>query len=117
MNTLISASSLNGNDVKNSKGEDLGNIKDMMINPQTGEIEYYVLSFGGFMGMGDKLFAIPPETLRIDRENECCSLNIDDDRLENAPGFDKDNWPNMADDAFRNQIHSYYNTDEYRKAA
>ncbi len=116
MNTLLSASSLNGNDVRNAAGEKLGGIKDIMIDTQKGEVAYYVLSFGGFMGLGNKLFAIPPQALELDTEEECCVLNIEKERFENAPGFDEDNWPNMADPKFRDSVYNHYGY-QYRTAA
>lgn len=112
----LSATSINGTDVKNSAGEDLGDIKDIMLNTQTGQIEYYVLSFGGFLGMGDKYFAVPCEAVSFDTDEECAVLDVTKERLKTAPGFDKDNWPNMADSSFRNQIHDFYGY-RYRQAA
>ena len=112
-NIVLSASSLEGDKVKNAQGEDLGNVKDIMINTERGQVQYYVLSFGGILGMGDKLFAIPPQAIAVDTQEECLILNVDKDKLENAPGFDKDNWPNMADEAFRDEVYAHYGY-EYR---
>lgn len=112
-NIVLSASSLEGDKVKNAQGEDLGNVKDIMINTERGQVQYYVLSFGGILGMGDKLFAIPPQSIAVDTQEECLILNVDKDKLENAPGFDKDNWPNMAEEAFRDEIYAHYGY-EYR---
>ncbi len=115
-NQLLSSSSITSDDVKNPHGEDLGDIKDLMINPETGHIEYAVLSFGGFLGMGDKYFAVPWEAMRVDRDDHCLVLNVDKERLKDAPGFDKDDWPDMADPQFKNRIYSHYGV-EYRGAA
>lgn len=117
-NCVLSASTIEGDTVKNSQGEELGNIKEIMICTDTNEVQYYVLSFGGILGMGDKLFAIPPEAMTCDTNEECFVLNVDKETLENAEGFDKDNWPNFADAKFRDQIYGYYGY-EYnsRKAA
>lgn len=114
---VLSASSLDGDDVKNPQGEDLGSIKDIMIDTRDNSVAYYVLSFGGFMGMGDKYFALPPESITLDKENKCFILNADKERLKNAEGFDKDNWPNMADPSFRDSLYSYYGYEEKRRAA
>jgi uncharacterized protein YrrD len=115
---LLSAESIINDDVKNAHNEDLGNIKDIMIDTETGDVKYYVLSFGGFLGMGDKYFAVPPQAMSVDTENECMVLNVDKDRLKNAPGFDKDNWPNMADATFQDEINTFYgDTSETRRAA
>jgi len=113
---VLSASTLTGDKVVNEHDEDLGSVKDIMIDTDTGNVMYYVLSFGGILGMGDKLFAIPPQAINIDTTKKCLILNIEKDRLKNAPGFDKDNWPNMADLQFRNKIYSHYGY-EYRDAA
>jgi len=105
---LLSASTLNGDSVKNAQGEDLGKIEDMMIDVASGQIEYAVLSFGGFLGIGDKYFAVPYKQLSVDQANKCMVLNVPKDRLKDAPGFDKDNWPNFADQSFRTSISEYY---------
>ncbi len=107
-NVVLSASSLTGDSVKNAQGDDLGDIKEIMIDTENGQVQYYVLSFGGFMGMGNKLFAIPPQAMDVDTENECMVLNLDKETLKNAPGFDDDNWPSMADETFRNKVYGYY---------
>lgn len=112
-NIVLSASSIEGDKVKNAKGEDLGHVKDIMINTERGQVQYYVLSFGGILGMGNKLFAIPPQAIAVDTEEECLVLNVDKDKLDNAPGFDQDNWPDMADETFRDAIYGHYGY-EYR---
>ncbi len=106
--TLISTSTLSGEDVKNAQGESLGHVKDIMLDTENNRVAYYVLSFGGLLGMGDKLFALPPEALKLNTADECFVLNIDKDRLKNAQGFDKDQWPNMADPTFRTNLYQQY---------
>ena len=93
---VLSASTLIGDKVLNTAGEHLGNIKELMIDLDGGLIAYAVLSFGGFLGMGDKLFAIPWEALTVDTDNHSVILDVDKEVLKNAPGFDKDNWPDNA---------------------
>jgi sporulation protein YlmC with PRC-barrel domain len=110
---LMGADTLIGNDVYNHKGEDLGDIKEIMLDMRTGKVGYAVLSFGGFLGMGEKLFAVPWSALTLDTENKRFVLNVEKDRLKNAPGFDKDKWPNMADESWAKEIHSYYGTKPY----
>jgi sporulation protein YlmC with PRC-barrel domain len=110
---VISATTLCGDRVRNSAGEDLGKIEEIMLDVPTGRIAYAVLSFGGFLGMGNKLFAVPWEALTLnDREHEFI-LNVDKKVLENAPGFDKDDWPDMADPSWGSQIHSHYGYEPY----
>jgi sporulation protein YlmC with PRC-barrel domain len=110
---LMGADTLIGDDVYNQKDEDLGDIKEIMLDINTGRIAYAVLSFGGFLGMADKLFAVPWNALKLDTSNKRFILNVDKERLESAPGFDKDDWPDMADPTWENSIHSYYGTTSY----
>ncbi|MFF7859902.1 MULTISPECIES: PRC-barrel domain-containing protein [unclassified Pseudomonas] len=107
---LMGADTLIGNDVYNTQNEDLGDIKEIMLDTASGKVAYAVLSFGGFLGMGEKLFAVPWAALRLDTVNKRFVLDADKDRLKNAPGFDKDNWPNMSDPTWGRGIHDYYGT-------
>ncbi len=83
-----------------------------MLDVQTGEVCYAVLSFGGFLGLGDKLFAVPWQSLKLDTANKRFTLDVNKEKLESAPGFDKDNWPDMADSSWQNTVHSYYGSDK-----
>lgn len=105
---LMGASTLIGNAVCNADGDDVGTIKEIMLDTRVGRVRYAVLSFGGFLGMGEKLFAVPWETLQLDTMNERFTLHVDPERLKRAPGFDKNQWPNMADPEWREGIHAYY---------
>lgn len=110
---LMGANTLIGNDVYNTKLEDLGDIKEIMIDMRTGRVSYAVISFGGFLGMGDKLFAVPWQALKLDTVNKRFTLDADKTRLENAPGFDQNDWPNMADQSWQTGVHSFYGTKPY----
>jgi len=107
---LMGADTLLGNDVYNEKEEDLGDIKEIMLDMTNGQVAYAVLSYGGFLGMGERLFAVPWDALKLDTENKRFVLNVDKERLETAPGFDKDHWPDMADPTWRDEIQSFYET-------
>lgn len=107
---FMSTSSLTGDEVYNLQDEDLGDVKDFMLDMRTGKVAYAVLSFGGFLGMGEKLFAVPWSALTLDTENKRLILNVSKERLESAPGFDQDNWPDMADPVWADGIHTYYGT-------
>lgn len=107
---LMGANTLVGNDVYNRQEESLGDIKEIMLDTHTGRVSYAVLSFGGFLGMGEKLFAVPWSALTLDPANKRFILDIGKERLKDAPGFDKDHWPNMADQTWTREIHSYYGT-------
>jgi sporulation protein YlmC with PRC-barrel domain len=105
---ILSTSSITGTRIRNRQGENLGNIKDLMINTETAGVAYAVVSFGGFLGLGVKYFAIPLEAFEVDTDNEQFVLNLDRRQLENAPGFDKDNWPTTANDTFIDQVYQHY---------
>ena len=113
---LMGANTLIGDDVVNHKEETLGDIKEIMLDMRTGKVAYAVMAFGGFLGMGDKLFAVPWTALRLDTINKRFVLNIEKDHLENAPGFDKNSWPDMTDATWVNELHSYYGTKAYQDA-
>lgn len=110
---LMGADTLIGNDVRNSQNENLGNIKEIMLDTHSGHIAYAVLAFGGFLGMGETLFAVPWRAMTLDTQNKCFVLDVDKDQLKNAPGFDKDNWPDMADKMWSDRVHSFYGTEPY----
>ena len=110
---VLSASTLEGDKVRNAAGEDLGKIDELMIDIPSGKVAYAVLSFGGVFGMGSKLFAIPWSALALDEDEKQFVLNVDKATLDSAPGFDKDNWPDMADASWANQIYSHYGATPY----
>ena len=110
---IMAADTLKDEKVCNSAGDDLGSIEHIMLDVPSGRIAYAVLSFGGFLGMGDKLFAVPWQTLKLDTVNKCFVLNVSKANLESAPGFDKDRWPVMADEKWGRSIHDYYKSKPY----
>ena len=110
---VLSAATLAGDTVKNPAGEDLGKVDEIMIDIPSGRVAYLVLSFGGFLGIGNKLFAIPWGAVTVDEDQKCFILSANKEVLKNAPGFDKDNWPDMADQTWGTQIHSYYGVQPY----
>jgi sporulation protein YlmC with PRC-barrel domain len=114
---LMGADTLIGDSVVNAAEEDLGDIKEIMLDMQTGQVAYAVLAFGGFLGMGEKLFAVPWQALHLDTVNKRMVLNVEKERLKNAPGFDKDAWPDMSDVSWASGIHSFYGTDPSRAGA
>lgn len=107
---MLSAGTLSGNDVCNNKDERLGTVQDIMLDMDSGTIRYAVMSSGGFLGMGDRLFAVPWGALKLDSQNKRFILDVDAERLKAAPGFDKDHWPDMADKAWATDLHAYYGT-------
>ena len=105
---LMGADTLIGNHVHNLKDEHLGEIKEIMLDMRSGKVAYAVMSHGGVFTIGEKLFAVPWAALTLDTVNKRFTLNIDKERIESAPGFDADHWPNMANPAWASEIHRYY---------
>ena len=110
---VLSASTLKGDKVVNLQGEDMGKIEEIMIDLDRGRIAYAVLSFGGFLGLGDKLFAIPWQAFTVDTEHKRLVLNANREILVKAPGFDKTNWPDMTDLAWGSNLYGYYGYKPY----
>jgi sporulation protein YlmC with PRC-barrel domain len=122
---IVRAKDLTGLSVYNPSNESLGKIEDLVIDAQAGKIRYAVLSFGGVLGMGDKYFAIPwhklslvskGETSSATQKEDHCMLDISKDALKNAPGFDKDHWPNFADQTWHETVDQFYGTGHQAKA-
>ena len=110
---VLAADTLVGDKVVNLQMEDLGKIEHLMIDLERGRIAYAVLSFGGFLGMGDKLFAIPWSALALDTVEKRFILNVDKELLKRAPGFDQDHWPNMSDQVWGAKVFTYYGAKPY----
>lgn len=106
--TMARGSALKGLRVRNMERDDLGKIDEIMIELDTGKIAYAVLSFGGVLGLASKLFAVPWNALGIDFNNREFILNIPKKKLEDAPGFDKDNWPGVASTDWTESERSFY---------
>jgi sporulation protein YlmC with PRC-barrel domain len=113
MHSILAADTVTGDKVVNRQKESLGTIEHLMIDVENGRVAYAVLSFGGFLGMGDKLFAIPWRALMVDTDDEQFILDIDKKLLERAPGFDKAHWPNMADRTWGAEVSKYYGAKPY----
>lgn len=110
---IMAADTLEGDSVINTQGDDLGTIQDIMIDVPRGRVAYAVLATGGVLGIGSRLHAIPWNSLTLDANRKCFVLNVDKERLQNAPGFDKDHWPSMADPRWATEIHGYYGAQPY----
>ncbi|MGF6604006.1 sporulation protein YlmC with PRC-barrel domain [Paraburkholderia sp. GAS448] len=104
---------LTGNELFTSDREDIGKISENTLDVRGGRIAYAVLSSGGFLGMGDRLFAIPWSALTLDTDEKCFRLDVTADRLKNAPAFDKDHWLAMADPLWGSSLHQYYDRQPY----
>lgn len=108
---LMGSDTLIGESVVNAQGLSLGDIKEIMLDMRTGQVAYAVLAFGGFFGLGEKLFAVPWQAMRLDTVNKCFVLDVDKEKLKSAPGFNSHSWPDMTDVEWTKQIHSFYGTE------
>lgn len=108
----LSTSTLTGTKVENIRGDKLGSIKDLMIDLQSGEVLYAVLSHGGFLGIGTDYFAVPMQAFKFSKDDsKTIKLDVDDDVLDNAPGFDKDSWPSTSSTDFTDTVYEHYGYD------
>lgn len=108
---FLRASQLIGSDVRNEQDEELGKIEDLIVDTQNRRAHYAILSFGGIAGIGDKLFAYPVEMLRRAPDGDELILNIERARLERAPGFEKDAWPDWGLNSYRRGVDRYFGID------
>lgn len=105
----VRSGELIGASVRNLAEENLGEIAEIVIDKNMGKVNYVVLDFGGFMSFGNKFFAVPWNLLTYSKDHDCFILNVEKEHFENAPGFDKDHWPNFASPEFVDSISDYYN--------
>jgi sporulation protein YlmC with PRC-barrel domain len=112
-NAPVKASSVIGTNVVNRNGDSLGDIKEVVIDPRTGRVAYNVVSFGGFLSVGEKLFAIPFSALEYNVSKNEYVLDVPKERLEAAPGFDSDHWPSMTDEKWNRDVYSFYKRSPY----
>ena len=112
---ILSCSSITGTSVRTPGDEKVGEIKDVMLNTTTGDVAYVVLSVDtGFLNLQSKYFAIPWQVLSFDTAHkEVIIFDIDKERLERSPGFDKDNWPAGPQLEFIDEVHNYYGLRDY----
>jgi len=111
---VFRATRVTGFPVRNTSGETIGSIEEVVIDLEHNNIAYFALSFGGFLGVGDKLFAIPAKelTLEHDEGQAYFRLDISVEKLKSAPGFDRRDWPDVADERWREEIDRHYRTQE-----
>lgn len=105
---ILTATSIIGDEIHNLQGEHLGKIKDMMVDLDGGCITYVVIEYGGFLGIGEKLFALPFKAIKLDQVNQKFILDIDKALLDKAPGFDKNHWPSTNSHEYFQEVGSYW---------
>jgi len=107
------ASKIIGMTVQDPQGEKLGSINDITFDNHTGRVAFAVLGSGGIMGLGEKYYAVPWKALSMNTAGDALILNVDKEKLKNAPSFDKSNWPDFADRAWGMQIYRFYGQQPY----
>ena len=110
---LIAASKVQGTYVYNAAGEDLGSIHDVMIDKVSGKVAYAIMSFGGFLGIGNQYHPLPWSVLRYDTDKGGYVVNIDKRQLEGAPAYDVGTEPAWGDPAYERSLHDYYGVGPY----
>lgn len=118
----IRASQLIGMNIENAKGEGVGEINDLVIDGNSGRVRYAAVTYGGVLGVGDKLFAVPFEAFKVrrqagDQDDYVLTLNVTQKQLDGAEGFDQENWPNFADRNLTSEIDRRYGIDRSRMRA
>jgi sporulation protein YlmC with PRC-barrel domain len=109
----LSAHTLIGDKVLNFQNEDVGKVEEIMIDINSGRVAYVVVSFGGILGIGSKLFAVPWSAIRVDTDRKCFVMDASKELLEKAPGFDKDNWPETPNGQWYHDLYRYYAQEPY----
>lgn len=109
---LNRASKVIGTNVEDASGNKIGDIKDVVLDRKSGQVAYAVVDFGGWLGMGDKYFAVPWKALKSG-SNDRYVLSTSKDTLKKAPGFDKDHWPDMASESWNRENAQAYNQKPY----
>jgi sporulation protein YlmC with PRC-barrel domain len=105
---LIAAGKVNGTSVYNTAGEKLGSVHDVMIDKTSGRTSYAIMSFGGFLGIGNSYHPLPWHSLNYDETQGGYVVNVDRSRLEGAPVYSADEPDRWADPAYGRQIDAYY---------
>ena len=109
----VRVSQLMGANIQNSRGENVGEIEDIVLDATSGKVRYAAVTYGGFLGLGDKLFAVPFQAFKVQRQSADSNeytlvLNVTQEQLEGAQGFNEDNWPNFADREFTREVDRRY---------
>lgn len=108
MSGLVRVDDIKGKDVHNPKGEEIGVVEAVAVDTDKGSIAYVVMSHGGFLGIGEKLVAVPWREFRMTQRGDALVLNITEQRLDKAPRFDDGNWPKMTDPKWRQEVDAFY---------
>ena len=106
--TLISARKVNGTSVYNAAGDHLGSIYDIMIDKRRGAVAYAVLSFGGFLGIGEKYHPLPWGLLTYDEGKDGYNIDLSEDQLRNGPTYSANELDDFVNGGYGRRVSDYY---------
>lgn len=109
-----------GSKIRNAEGKDLGEVEELVVDVNSGDIRYAVVSYGGFLDIGDKLFAVPMKAMSLNQNEDGDAffvVDMNQEKLENSEGFDDDNWPNFADQKFTSTVDQTYGIESNQQQA
>lgn len=109
----VRVSQLIGADIENPQGEEVGEVSDIVLDSAGGKVRYAAVTYGGFMGIGDKLFAVPWEAFKCVQDEDDANeynlvLDVTPEKMKGATGFDQETWPNFADQTFTGELDKRY---------
>ncbi len=111
--SLIAATKVEGTKVYNRKGDNLGSIYDVMIDKSSGHVAYAIMSFGGFLGIGEGYHPLPWKLLTYDVNQGGYVVDLDKTKLEAAPSYSATDTPNWTDRTYTSGIDKYYGAPPY----
>ena len=111
--TLISANKVEGTAVFSTEGEKLGTVDTVMLDKRAGKVAYAVMSFGGFLGMGEKHHPLPWQTLTYDEDKHGYVVSVSKEQLKKAPTMSVGEYERLADKAYGESIYNYYGVQPY----
>jgi sporulation protein YlmC with PRC-barrel domain len=102
------ASEIIGATVRDQNNENLGDVQDLIVDVNGGQVDYAILAFGGFLGFGEKLFAYPMDRFQPTADGQELVLSVSEQELKNAPGFDRSNWPTFGMGGYRGEVDQHF---------
>jgi sporulation protein YlmC with PRC-barrel domain len=112
-NSLIASDKVEGTPVRRSDGEKIGTIERVMIEKKSGKVAYAVMSFGGFMGLGEEYYTLPWGVLKYNTQLDAYELNMTEDQLRGAPRRNAEGHDASYDREWEEHVHRYYNATPY----
>lgn len=107
-NPLISSDRVEGTTVYNTAGDKIGHIDNLILDKRSGKVAYAVMSFGGFLGIGEEYHPLPWQSLDYDERQEGYVVDISEDQLRKAPTLKRTEYDRLRDDAYGRSVYSYY---------